>query len=127
MKKQVTKLTFSLALISSLGLQSQQLQNCNTYAAMEQHFAEDPQAKIRFEAAQTDLLKRSEEMTNTGAKGAALVYTVPVVFHVLYDCGMNAVPDMDMINALKQVNDDYARMSFDTSLIFAPFKSSYIP
>src|SRR4051812_20585262 len=111
MKKHVSKLTFSLALISALGVQAQQLQTCNTYAAMEQHFAKDPQARINFEAAQSALIKKSEQMTNVGAKGSAVVYTVPVVFHVLYDCGVTTVSDNDIINALKQVNDDYARMS----------------
>ena len=126
MKKQVTKITtLALALLSFAAHSQEKIQPCNTYEAMEQHFAEDPQARINYEAAQAELQANLE---NSASKpSSAFEYTVPVVFHVLYECNGQTITDAALVTALQEINRDYARASFDTSQIVQPFKSSYIP
>lgn len=127
MKKQVTKITLALSFLSLAAFsQEGKVQPCNTYEAMEQHFADDPQARKNYEAAQELLNNRLLETDNTQSKTAAFEYTVPVVFHVLYTCGGQTITDAALIQALSEVNKDFSRSNADTSLIVQPFRSSYI-
>jgi hypothetical protein len=125
MKKQLTKIsTLAFALLSFGVFGQERVQPCNTYEAMEQHFAEDPQARKNYEAAQEQLRMQLE---NSASKStAAFEYTVPVVFHILYECNGPTITDAEITQALKEVNDDYSRNSSDTNQIVQPFKSSYI-
>ncbi|MBL7930321.1 MAG: hypothetical protein JNL60_00380, partial [Bacteroidia bacterium] len=132
MKKQVTLTALFLSLLSVPGFSQQgYVRPCNTYEAMEQRFEGDPKAKAEYEKLRDRLdAIQAEAESNPGAgKSAAVEYTVPVVFHILYDCQYQMLGTTDAIcrQALDQVNSDFARMGQDTNLIFAPFKSLYIP
>lgn len=103
---------------------------CATYEAMDMAFQSDPSAKTRYDAAQKEL---EEAYKNYEAslklhegKTAAFQYTVPVVFHVLHLNGPENVSDATLINALAQVNRDFARQGSDTGTIYSAFKSLYI-
>ncbi len=131
MKKTSIVFIISLMQIISFAQQnSQQIIPCATYDAMEYAFQQDPQAKVRYEAAQKEL---EEAYKNYEAslklhegKTAAFQYTVPVVFHVLHMNGPENVSDATLINALAQVNKDFARQGSDTGTIYSAFKSLYI-
>ncbi len=128
MKKQLSTLALCAALLSS-ALGVAQIQPCNTYAAMEERFEKDPSAKARFDEVQAKLQREYLEYqtaNNIAGKTAAVQYTIPVVFHILHVGGPENIPDATCINALAQINSDYARMGADTNTIFAPFKSLYI-
>ncbi len=125
MKKQLTKIsTLAFALFSFAAFSQDKIQPCNTYEAMEQHFKDDPQARKNYEAAQEEL--RLQYQNSASRPASAFEYTVPVVFHVLYECGGPTITDATIIQALAEVNSDYARKGADTNLIVQPFKSSYI-
>jgi len=128
MKKQISTIALSLALMASfLGYsQSQHIQPCNTYAAMDEHFAANPEARIKYEAAQAQLKKEELEKANISGKTAATVYTVPVVFHVLHLGGGENVSDQTCINALAQVNSDLAKQGADAGTVASPFVNLYI-
>lgn len=129
MKKQVTKITtLALALLSFTAFSQEKIQPCVTYDAMEQRFAAEPESRQAYEAAQEQLrLQNLESEKNPAARpAAAFVYTVPIVFHVLYECNGATISDATIIQAVKEINDDYARNAADTNLIAQPFKSSYI-
>jgi hypothetical protein len=131
MKKQVIKIVLALNLIALVGFsQEGNIQPCNTYAAMESVFAQDPAARAKYEAAQKIYNAEqieSEKNLAAGRTSALFEYTVPVVFHILYTCEFPGVSDATCIAALQQVNSDYARMGSDTNMIFTPFKSLYVP
>lgn len=134
MKKHVTGAALFLSLLSLRGIaQEGHVQPCNTYEAMEQRFAGYPQAKADYEKLRDklDAIQAQSEATTLYGKSAtaAVEYTVPIVFHILYDCANPMLSTTDAIckTALDQINSDYARQGADTNLIFAPFKSLYIP
>jgi hypothetical protein len=118
MKKQVSKITLALAFFSSVAGFSQENQHiipCATYQAMELQFKADPSARQRFEDAQRSLQQSRIAMENNpSARPAAVQYTIPVVFHVLHMGGPENIPDATCIQALDQINKDYARASADT-------------
>ncbi len=129
MKKQVSTITLALSLmvsVASFSQVKQQVMPCATYEAMEQHFKENPSARMQFEKAQKQLETTRLAAENSSARPAAFVYTVPVVFHVLHQGGPENISDAACFAALDQVNKDYARQSPDTNLMFAPFKNKYV-
>lgn len=109
---------------------TQQIIPCMTYEAMEYAFQQDPQAKARYEAAQKELAEAYKNYEASlklhEGKTAAFQYTVPVVFHILHVNGPENISDATVINALAQVNKDYARQGSDTGTIYSAFKSLYI-
>jgi hypothetical protein len=129
MKKQVSTITLALALIATATgfSQKQQIMPCGTYEAMEQHFAQNPEARKNYEAAQKQLEESRLALENSAARPAAFEYTIPVVFHVLHQGGPENISDAACFAALDQINKDYARLSPDTNLIFTPFKTKYVP
>lgn len=132
MKKQLINVALSFAFLSPfLGFgQLGRIQPCNTYAAMEEHFANDPAAKVNYEKAQAKMEKEYQDLLITKntlqGKAAAVQYTIPVVFHILHQGGTENITDAQCIAALNQVNIDYAAAGSDFSTIFAPFQSLYV-
>ncbi len=128
MKKQLSIVALGIAMITSLSGFSQSLTNksCLTDETAEIHFAEDPAARVRFEAIQTKLHEDMKINKMQANKAAAVVYTVPVVFHVLHAGGAENIPDATITNALAYVNRDYARTNPDASLTAVPFNTLYI-
>src|SRR5689334_15347681 len=128
MKKQVSKIVLAFALMAQFaGFSQSNVQRCNTYAAMDALFAADPQAKIRYEAAQKELA--DSETQTAGAAGKAAsgpVYTVSVVFHILHTYNNGIISDQACVNALSMVNSDFSRKGQDTASIASPFRQRYI-
>lgn len=127
MKTQLSNFVLGLAFLSpALSFSQEAIQPCNTYAAMEAHFAANPEARRAYEANQEKLRTEAATRANSVARTTSVQYTVPVVFHILHQGGPENITDQQCIDALAEVNRIYARESSDTGSIFAPFKSLYI-
>lgn len=130
MKKQLSKIALGLALTGFFAgqAQTQNIQPCNTYAAMDEYFEANPAARKQYEANQAELQNQLANQVKgiVAGKTAATVYTVPVVFHILHMGGAENISDATCISALNQVNSDLARMGSDTGAIAAPFKNLYV-
>lgn len=109
---------------------SQQIIPCATYEAMDMAFQADPSAKVRYETSQKELEEAYKNYESSlklhEGKTAAFQYTVPIVFHILHTNGPENISDATIINALAQINNDFARQGSDTGTIYAAFKSLYI-
>jgi len=122
----------ALALMGSLaafGQNDNKVHPCATFDAMDEAFAKDPEALLRYNAVQKILQSQYEEYTAQKAAGkitAPPVYTVPVVFHVLHLGGPENVSDAAINAALDQLNKDFAKTASDHSLTVEPFFSSFI-
>ncbi|MBK7669605.1 MAG: PKD domain-containing protein [Sphingobacteriaceae bacterium] len=70
------------------------------------------------------------ESLKNNQKNAATQYTIPVVFHMIYDTvtnpGATFTEDSSLIKAIDQLNKDFARSNADTNSISPLFKSLYI-
>jgi hypothetical protein len=131
MKKQSFIVYLGTALlISNIGLSQEikQIQPCVTYDAMEEYFRQNPAAESNYKANQLILKNEHNEFVKnkTQNKTAAVVYTVPVVFHILHTGGPENISDAQCIAALNQVNEDFEASGADFSTIFAPFQALYI-
>ena len=128
MKKNILALSVCLFVGGSL-IKAQSIQPCNTMDAMDQVFAKDPAAKIRYEKEQAELKSAYEAYEHSltlHKPGAAIQYTVPVVFHIMHLNGPENISDATCINVLASVNSDFAKAGADVPTIHASFAPLYI-
>ena len=130
MKKQIIALATSVV-FSAVGYSQDanpQLIPCTTFSGMELLFQQDPSAKIRFDAAQAQLLQERNFIIENQStlKTAATVYTVPVVFHILHLNGPENVSDATVMSAVDQINKDYRKQGSDISSISPLYSSLYV-
>ena len=101
---------------------------CNTYDAMEEAFSKDPNLRTKYNLIQSEMeleYKNAISTSQTG-KTAATVYTVPVVFHILHQGGVENVSDADINTAMLQINKDYRKLGADIGTINPAFSSLYV-
>lgn len=103
---------------------------CNTYSAMDEVFAADPNAKIRYNLVQSQLETEYRQeilnQSNAAAKVAVPVYTIPVVFHILHQGGSENISDAAIQSAMTQINADYRKTGSDIASINSNFTSLYV-
>jgi len=131
MKKNIQTLVLSIFMGSTalIGQTHDIIMPCATYPAMEQVFASDPSAKVRYDAEQEKLRLATiayEESLKNQKTGAAFQYTIPVVFHILHMYGAENIPDANCIAALANINNDYAASGPDVGTIDPTFAPLYI-
>jgi hypothetical protein len=127
MKKQLSRIAFALSLVTMAQFNVQgQVQPCDTYAAMEEHFRANPQARINYES-QQQMLQAELTKRYTSKAMAAFEYTIPVVFHILHQGGSENISDATCIAAVDWVNKDLAKQQADASTVASPFNTFYIP
>lgn len=123
MKKQLVTI-FSIASVSfSSFAQTQKLMPCGTFDAMEEGFKANPELKKQFDASQAQFeieYQKALMANNSNQRTAAVIYTVPVVFHIM---GPQTVTDQVFINFMQNVNNDYAKLGSDTATVNSLFKS----
>jgi PKD repeat protein len=59
---------------------------------------------------------------SSGTKAAAVIYTIPVVFHILHLGGPENISDAQIYDEVAILNTDYRKLNADTAAIVASFK-----
>ncbi len=133
MKKQLLTIFGMAAIVASSYAQEQKKGTypipCNTYAAMDEVFDKDPNAKVRYNLIQSQLESEyRQEILNQATQkvGAVPVYTIPVVFHILHQNGSENISDAAVTAAIAQVNNDYRKLGTDIGSINSNFSSLYV-
>ncbi len=134
MKKQLsTLLTLTLCVSNSVFSQNHErkldegnmrhgehVEYCTTHKKMNQILSDPERAKqfAKEQQAFENLLlaKKGDNSTK------ALVYTIPVVFHVLHNGGTENISKDQIMSALAIMNRDYAMLNADTASVQAPFQ-----
>lgn len=134
MKKLLLSATACFLVAASI--KAQQIQPCGTYQAREYYLKNVPGYAAQLNAAEAasraeyQAFLQGNNAAKTSSLSASYTFTIPVVFHILHlgeapGVGSN-VNDALCINALAQVNRDYAREGSDTSSIDPLFKPLYV-
>ncbi len=129
------KLVFSVTLLCgftsfSQGLQPknqqlaspQEVEKCSQHHHMQEMQLKDP---ARFATIFKDPLPNqgTKFKPNTGTeKLTGVIYTIPVVFHILHNNGSENISDAQVQDALNILNRDYRKLNADTSSIVAAFQ-----
>ena len=111
---------------------------CGHTEAMNAVFAEHPEIKAKLEKSEAELEKLDKEAFKTGYKYGyntgntavqkssgvdATVYTVPIVFHILHQDGVEKIDETQVIDAVKILNRDFAKLNADTTDVIPAFKN----
>lgn len=127
------KLLLSATVFLSLAVSAQNVIPCGTTEAKEYFLKNLPGYAAQVNAAEqkinSDFEAYLQNMASAKTSSAEATYTIPVVFHILHNgeavgVGEN-IPDSYCINALAQVNKDFARLGSDTVSIDPRFDSLY--
>ncbi|MDF2449602.1 MAG: hypothetical protein K0R26_2106 [Bacteroidota bacterium] len=127
-------LSASACLTMAVSGSAQQIQPCATYQAREIYLKNVPgyAAKLNAATAASDAEYQAFLQNAAASRTVApnYTFTVPVVFHVLHlgenvGSGIN-VSDAQLINALAQVNRDFAKEGSDTVNIDKLYKPLYV-
>lgn len=131
MKKQLS-LFAGVFMLTTININAQQNQNiipCWTTEAQQQAFEANPALKQQFNLTQSILEQEYQQnlqnLSDPNKKTAITQYTVPVVFHILHQYGPENIDDQLCIDALAQINKDYAHLGSDTNTIYSSFKGLY--
>lgn len=105
-----------LALGTAAQLHAQQPIRCFSKEAIDYQEQHHPGYKAAVDN-QFQLAKQWSEQNGPHRN----TYTIPVVFHVVYNTAAENLPDSVIYNQLQRLNEDYARLNADTSNMRSEF------
>lgn len=108
---------FGLTFATQLSAQQQGNFRCGTAEALKKRYAEDPQLEADF----YNLLAQNKEMRTEKGKTRA-VYVIPVVFHVLHQYGQENIPDANIYDQMRILNEDFRAQNDDISDVVPAFQ-----
>jgi len=109
---------FAVSCFMFFMLSSQQM--CATHKILEQQLS-DPQKKALFLSTR-ESLKNHLSQIKQQAPTRGTVYTIPVVFHVLHDGGLENITRDQILDALAILNRDYRRLNQDADNVAPEFQ-----
>lgn len=122
--------SLSIAFISMQSITAQIINPCGMNEAVELAKKNIPGYAERSETNNKKLdAEFQQHLAKMGTQKTSSVtptFTIPVVFHILHTNGVENISDNLCINALAQVNRDYAREGSDTGTIDPVYKSRYV-
>lgn len=93
---------------------------CGTSQAVEQAIKEDPDYAKKLE--QANLFYKQYESTHYKTSSGT-VYTIPIVFHVIHNYGVENISKDQILDAVRILNDDFRALNEDTADVVSSFKS----
>jgi PKD repeat protein len=115
------KAFFVLAILSSPFLSAQHhIHKCATDLLEERAAQEDPQFLINLEQAER-MLQEAARNSEQNGKTASVTYTIPVVFHVIYNDYTDNIGRAQLEDGLAVLNEDFRRLNSDASQTRAVF------
>lgn len=103
----------------------EEVEYCGTHWKMQEMMEKHPAMKAMYEKHQQSLQKAYEDFeknpsSNPEAK-AGTVYTIPVVFHILHQNGVENISHAQIEDALAVLNRDYRLLNSDASMVHSNF------
>jgi PKD repeat protein len=102
----------------TLQAQEPEIKRCISTEATNLHFKKHPALKQQFDAYQASIVN-NEQMAKSVA---AVNYTIPVVFHILHLNGTENISDVQVMDAMTVLNNDFAKKNADTVNTLAVFQ-----
>ncbi|MFN3917238.1 MAG: M43 family zinc metalloprotease [Flavobacteriales bacterium] len=97
---------------------------CHSTERMDELFKKHPQYKALYEKSHQHRMKMLEEnLDDFSSDSRGVVYTIPVVFHVLHAGGIENISNEQIFDALSILNRDFRKLNSDVNNVnpvFAP-------
>ncbi len=115
--KHISSIICTLIILCSISTKAQFTEKCGTDILEERLSLEEPAFRINLEQAQTLIEKQIalNKQTNGNTKTSGIVYTVPVVVHVIYDNYRDNISRAQIEDALRVLNEDFRRLNSDAN------------
>jgi PKD repeat protein len=97
-----------------------EVEKCSQHHRMQEMQQQDP-ARFATVFRETIDPKPKGQAAST-VKSTGLVYTIPVVFHILHNGGTENISDAQVADALSILNRDYRRLNADADNVATPFQ-----
>lgn len=123
-KVKLTALFFmSVFAIQKAAAQTEQpiLNFCGTDRQTEQQYQKYPGLQQQVAADELRIREEGKRNMEDDRSATPPTYIIPVVFHVIHDYGIENISDAQILDAVARLNNDYRKLSADTSQIVAPF------
>ena len=107
---------------------AQQPFKCATDEMMKKQFDLHPEIYKKFKERELKLIKEDavnfeSGYKNLAQKSSAIVYVIPVVFHILHAYGTENISDAQVFDAMNILNNDFRKLNADTAAIVPAFKN----
>lgn len=101
--------------------QTHTIEKCSQHTRMSEMKMKDPERYATIIARQTE----NFEKTYSGLraeKATGVIYTIPVVFHILHNGGTENISDAQIEDQLKILNMDFRKLNADANSVATPFQ-----
>ena len=115
MKKTLLAFAFAASLASGSYAQEHR---CYTTEMHNEAIKNNPALLRQME----DLEKFTQEFGRTTRANGSVVYTIPLVFHILHNYGAENISDAQIYDAVAILNRDYRKLNADTAAIVPAFQ-----
>ncbi len=116
------KLLLLVGFLASTTFAWNQIQHCGTDEMHKSLFQEHPEFNPGIIRAHESLNAFTNEFIQHIPKSGA-TYIIPVVFHIIHQNGSENISDLQVQDAVKQVNIQYRKLNADTSEIVSSFQT----
>ena len=100
--------------------------NCGTDEMVRKSLEANPQLVQEYLQEQARLAQIDKQAYPNNYKdenrAAVVVYTIPIVFHIINEGGAENISDAQIFDAVRIINRDYAKLNPDTSAIIPSFQ-----
>ncbi|MCI5057940.1 MAG: M43 family zinc metalloprotease [Flavobacteriales bacterium] len=110
--------TLLCVIIFSQYANSQTTETCGQYQMTQRFYDEHPDLIPIIEQNRLKL----EQHTAQDLAKSGVVYTVPVVVHVLHECGSENISDEQIHDGLRVLNEDFRKQNADISQVVSSFQ-----
>lgn len=118
MKLKFNSFLFTLALGCSLTASAQDDHfNCGQSKVTQEMWAKNPQLKADHE----DFLNRVRVSAEMNPVTQKVVYTIPLVFHIIHEYGQENISDAQVFDQVAVLNRDYRKLNADISQLVAGY------
>lgn len=98
----------------------QEVEKCSEHHRMQEMQLKDPERFATVFRGTID--PKPKGHANSTVKITGLVYTIPVVFHILHNGGTENISDAQVADALAILNRDFRRLNADADNVQTPFQ-----
>ena len=116
----ITSYSFSQATIDPTNCRDgENVEYCRTHHRMNE-LKQNPAFLKMFQAEQASLKQRQEQLKKSSQKGT--VYTIPVVFHILHNGGVENISQAQVLDAVDILNEDFRLLNSDANNVQPTFQ-----
>lgn len=94
---------------------------CGSDFMVEKQYQQNPGLQQETAAAESRMREEGKRNLEDERSASPPTYTIPVVFHVIHDYGIENISDAQILDALAIMNRGFRKLNADTSQIVPPF------